>query len=207
METYVTLAAPGAELEACWKKVSSTHGVVVTHPHPLYGGDMHNTVVAVVAEAYVLAGFSVLRFNFRGTGRSKGHYEDGIGEQKDVSAAIEFLAGKGCRRIDLAGYSFGAWVLAHWARNHAPHPHRILMVAPPVAFVDFDRRIPIPGLAHVIAGSLDDLAPDAYIQSALPSWCPEARLSIIPGADHSFWGHFQALRQIVAEGIASPMPP
>jgi len=203
METQVLLKAPGADLEGCLNSVSKTRGVVITHPHPLYGGDMHNTVVSLVAEAYTQANWSALRFNFRGTGNSKGHFEDGIGEQKDVSAAIDFLVGQGYRTIDLAGYSFGAWVLANWSRNHASHPHRIIMIAPPVAFVDFDQKAPIPGLRSVITGSLDDLAPPARIISALHQWHPAAKLSVIQSADHSFWGHFQELRLNVAQGIVT----
>jgi uncharacterized protein len=201
METQFMLNTQDADLESCLKTASPTHGVVVTHPHPLYGGDMHNSVVSLVADAYTQAGWTVLRFNFRGTGKSKGHFEDGIGEQKDVRAAIDFLTGQGYGNIDLAGYSFGAWVLAQWARSHAAHCHRIVMIAPPVAFVDFNPVAPIPGLRHVITGSLDDLAPPDRIQSALPRWQPEAKLSVIQGADHSFWGHFQDLRQKVAQGI------
>jgi uncharacterized protein len=204
METQVLLAAPGAELEGCLKTVSRSHAVIVTHPHPLYGGDMHNTVVAIIAEAYAQTGWSVLRFNFRGTGKSKGHYEDGIGEQRDVGAAIDFLDGQGYRCIDLAGYSFGAWVLAQWARNNANHPYRLVMIAPPVAFVDFDHRTPIPGLSHVVTGSLDDLAPPSQIESALPLWRPEAKLTVIQGADHSFWGHFKDLRKYISEGLPVP---
>ncbi|RJQ70005.1 MAG: alpha/beta hydrolase [Desulfobacteraceae bacterium] len=204
METQIVLKAPGADLEARLRTTSKINAVVITHPHPLYGGDMNNSVVSIVADAYAQEGWSVLRFNFRGTGASKGHHEDGIGEQKDVRAAIDYLTAGGYRQIDLAGYSFGAWVLAVWARNNAAHPHRIFMVAPPVAFVDFDQRAAIPGLRHVITGSLDDLAPPGRIQSALPQWHQDAKLCVIQGADHSFWGHFQTLRQTMAKIIVAP---
>lgn len=204
METQIILKAQGADLEGRLRTLSTTDAVIITHPHPLYGGDMNNSVVAVTADAYAQAGWSVLRFNFRGTGQSKGHHEDGIGEQKDIRAAIEFLLGRGYGNIDLAGYSFGAWVLAGWSRNNVAHGHRIVMIAPPVAFVDFDPEAPIPGLRHVITGSLDDLAPPVRIQSALPRWQPDARLCIIQGADHSFWGHFQTLRQKITDAITAP---
>jgi uncharacterized protein len=201
METEITFNTGGILLEGRLGLQEQSRAVVITHPHPLYGGDMNNAVVSVLADAYAQEGWTTLRFNFRGTGGSKGQFEDGVGEQDDVQAAIEFLKNRGYPRIELAGYSFGAWVLTGWSRNNRGHPHRLILVAPPVAFIDFDRQAAIPGLAHVFTGSLDDLAPPFQIQSALPHWQPDARLSVIQGADHSFWGHFQALQRLVAETV------
>lgn len=167
---------------------------VITHPHPLYGGDMDNTIVSVIAEAYAERQWTTLRFNFRGTGRSKGSYDNGIGEQTDVQAAIDYLAHQGFEQIDVAGYSFGAWVLANWSRRHAPHPHRLRFVAPPVAFVNFENQRPIPGLQHIFVGSRDDLAPLDQIESARPAWQPEAELHVIQDADHFFDGFTAVLK-------------
>lgn len=203
METQIVLNAQDADLEGRVSTLSKTDAVVITHPHPLYGGDMNNSVVSIISAAYTQEGWTVLRFNFRGTGRSRGKHEDGIGEQKDVRAAIDYLVDGGYRNIDLAGYSFGAWVISEWSRNNPAHPHRIIMIAPPVAFVDFDPPAPIPGLRHVITGSLDDLAPPDRIRSFLPRWQPDARLCVIQGADHSFWGHFQVLQQEITRAIAA----
>ncbi|MBI5550824.1 MAG: alpha/beta fold hydrolase [Desulfobacterales bacterium] len=200
MEKTIFFNDAEVRLEGRLLMASPKQAVVITHPHPLYGGDMDNGVVTAIAEAYNQEGWSTLRFNFRGTGRSSGHHEDGIGEQVDVQAAITCLKNLGFQRIDLAGYSFGAWVLAAWARSAGDHPHRLLLVAPPVAFIDFT-KMTIPGLHHVFTGSLDDLAPPGQINLALPHWHAQARLSVIQGADHSFWGHFQTLEREIAAAI------
>ncbi|NNK02751.1 MAG: alpha/beta hydrolase [Desulfatitalea sp.] len=158
---------------------------------------MNNPVVSAIADAYARNTWTTLRFNFRGTGNSGGQYADGIGEQEDVQAAVIYLRQKGYRFIDLAGYSFGSWVLANWSRKHAPHHHRLILVAPPVAFVDFDCQAPIPGLHHVLTGSHDDYAPLATIQSAMPHWSPSARLTEIQGADHFMGRQLAALGQLI----------
>lgn len=197
-ETAITIAASDAVLEARIRTRSQSRAVIVTHPHPLYGGDMNNNVVAAVADAFGRQGWSTLRFNFRGVGQSTGQYADGLGEQDDVQAAIDYLKTNGFQTIDLAGYSFGAWVLAGWSRNQASDGHRLFLVAPPVAFVDFDLHTPIPGLHHVFTGSLDDLAPPEPIRSALPQWHPDARFTIIEGADHFFRGQTQTLQNAIS---------
>lgn len=200
MEETIFFNDAEVRLEGRLLLASPKQAVVITHPHPLYGGDMDNGVVTAIAEAYNQEGWSTLRFNFRGTGRSSGHHEDGIGEQADVQAAINCLKNLGLQRIDLAGYSFGAWVLAAWSRGAGDHAHRLFLVAPPVAFIDFT-KMAIPGLHHVFAGSLDDLGPPGRINLALPHWHEQARLSVIQGADHSFWGHFQTLQREIAAVI------
>ena len=136
MTEKIVFHSEGFEIEGLLKKNSSLKGVVITHPHPLYGGDMNNSVVYAVMRAYQDIDYTTLQFNFRGVGRSQGSYADGIGEQEDVRAAIAFLADMGIRHIDLAGYSFGAWVNA-LLDSKAAAIANIVMVSPPVAFVDF----------------------------------------------------------------------
>lgn len=179
---------------------SDRKAAIITHPHPLYGGDMDNVVVSILAEAYAQMRWSTLRFNFRGAGLSKGQYDDGIGEQADIQAAIDYLKAEGFEQIDLAGYSFGAWVLANWSRNYHPHPHQIRFVAPPVAFVDFENLRPIPGVKHIFVGSRDELAPTDQIEAALPHWQPNAQLQVIRNSDHFFGNHLGTLK---AEFIAA----
>jgi alpha/beta superfamily hydrolase len=206
METAISLCIQGLVLEGRWAQQSGTHAAIVTHPHPLYGGDMDNSVVKSVAAAYAGLGWSTLRFNFRGTGNSSGAFDDGNGEQRDVQAAIDFLTARDYQRIDLAGYSFGAWVLAQWAARHPDHPHRLFLVAPPVAFIDFSQIGLIPGLNQVISGSLDDLAPPRQIDYLMAEWNPLARQTVIKGADHSFWGFLDLLEQTMAAAIQRRLP-
>ncbi len=188
-------------LEGRLHRGSNNRAAIITHPHPLYGGDMDNAVVAAIAKAYAQKGWAVLRFNFRGAGNSQGHYDDGQGEQEDVQAAIGYLNDQGYQQIDLTGYSFGAWVLALWAQQHDCQAHRMLMVSPPVAFIDFKDVGPIPGLYQVMAGSLDEIAPPSLINRLLPHWHPNAELHVIQGADHFFGGHLDTLQQLLMEAI------
>ena len=176
-------------------------GVVITHPHPLYGGSMHNNVVESLVHAYQQAGYATLRFNFRGVGSSHGEYSDGTGEQEDVKAALHYLAEQGKNVVDLAGYSFGAWVNA-LARPEGDIVHRMVMVSPPVAFLDFGPPQSIPQLKLVVAGSRDEIAPPELIKTILPNWNSSARLEIIEGADHFYGAYTEKLESILTDYLA-----
>ena len=196
MET-IEFTSGDLTLEGLYAGVSADRGVVVTHPHPLYGGDMYNPVVQTVAAAYVQAGFSCLQFNFRGVGRSTGQFDNGWGEQGDVIAAVNWLTDRGIGDISLAGYSFGSWVNARIAVDMAPVAHQI-MVSPPVAFIDFADVKQIPTLRFVVTGGRDDIAPPGMVEPLLPGWNPDAGMSIIPDADHFYGGCFDRLKEIVS---------
>ena len=186
-------------LEGLYHGSQGSHGVVITHPHPQYGGDMANPVVAAIAAAYQQQGFTTLRFNFRGTGQSDGHFAHGIGEQDDVKAAVSFLRSEGVALTHLSGYSFGAWVNAMTVQGGMTI-EGMTMVAPPVAFIAFDDAVCLPMLSVVVAGSRDDVAPPHQIRTTMKQWNPTARLEIINGADHFFFGFLdQVTRSLVQE--------
>jgi len=177
-------------------------GVVITHPHPLYGGSMHNNVVESLVHAYQQAGYATLRFNFRGVGSSQGKYDDGQGEQEDVKAALHYLVEQGKNVVDLAGYSFGAWVSA-LTRPDGDIIRQMIMVSPPVAFLDFGPPQSIPQLRLVIAGSSDEIAPPELIKTILPNWNSSARLEIIEGADHFYGSYTDKLESILTDYLAA----
>jgi alpha/beta superfamily hydrolase len=179
-------------------------GVVITHPHPLYGGSMHNNVVESLVHAYQQAGYATLRFNFRGVGSSQGKYDHGQGEREDVKAALHYLAEQGKNVVDLAGYSFGVWVnvLTQPERDTV---HRMVMVSPPVAFLDFGPPQSIPQLRLVVAGSRDEIAPPELIQTTLPNWNSGARLEIIEGADHFYGTYTGKLESILTNYLAGEL--
>ena len=118
VQSQVRFPASGIVLEGVFERPKGeapVPAVVVCHPHPLYGGDMHNNVVAVICQALAQVSIATLRFNFRGVGRSEGSHEEGIGEQDDVRGALDFLQssqGVDRGRLGLAGYSFGTKVAA-----------------------------------------------------------------------------------------------
>jgi len=195
-EERVLLESMGVKIEAL-VDLSKGHGaVVVTHPHPLYGGDMYNNVVESIARAYRERGFSTLRLNFRGVGRSEGQYDQGIGEQEDVAAALRYFHDMGKNSIDLAGYSFGAWVNA-LGLSRFTQAGRMIMVSPPVNFIDFTFFSKSPKLKLVIAGSKDDIGSASMIEEMLPGWNPDAIFKVIQGADHFYLGKTSELDGII----------
>ena len=189
------------EIEGLLNKRDKNKGVVITHPHPLYGGDMYNLVVETIVHVYNIKGYSTLKFNFRGVGKSRGQYDNGVGEQKDVLAALSFLADMGMERIDLAGYSFGAWVNAHVAILEDIFVEDMVMVSPPVGFMDFHAISAMNVLKFVITGSRDDIAPADAVKKMLSTWNSDARFEIIDGADHFYGGYLGELESVLSSCI------
>jgi len=189
------------KIEGLFNKRDETRGVVVTHPHPLYGGDMYNMVVETIVHIYNIKGYSTLKFNFRGVGESRGQYDNGVGEQKDVLAALSFLADMGVKRVDLAGYSFGAWVNAHAVTQGDSVVENMAMVSPPVGFMDFNAISAMNVLRFVITGSRDDIAPADAVKKMLPTWNPNARFEIVDGADHFYGGYLGQLESVLSSCI------
>jgi alpha/beta superfamily hydrolase len=201
-ETPATLmTADGVTLEAFVGEPSTPGGgVVICHPHPLYGGDMDNPVVVRLAEVFGELGWASIRFNFRGTGQSTGSHGQGVAEQYDVEAARDRVASLvGAERpLVLAGYSFGAAVVGDVAAKH-PDLAGVALIAPPLARVDPKRFV---GLAHfgerllVIAGSHDEICPTDAL-ARLRESTPRATFDIIEGANHFFFGKLYPLTQAV----------
>lgn len=188
------------ELEGWYHRNQRSTAVVISHPHPQYGGDMTNPVVEAIVAAYRQLDFTTLRFNFRGVGNSTGHFDQGVGERDDVLGAVSFLRDSGLTAIHLSGYSFGAWVNA-MAIQGGPLVQGMTMVAPPVAFIDFEERIRLPMLSAVVAGSRDEIAPPGLIRPLMGQWNPDARIDIIDGADHFFFGFLDEITRRLARRI------
>ena len=195
-EEKIFFESEGVKIEGLISESQTQNGVVVTHPHPLYGGEMHNTVVESVVRAYGEKGYTTLRFNFRGVGQSDGAYDNGTGEQEDVRAAVAFHGGLGKTSIDLAGYSFGAWVNAQCIES-LTDVKRMVMVSPPVNFLDFSFLEYCAKIRLVIAGAEDDIAPPAMIKDMIPVWNSEAAFNIIKGADHFYSGKTSEIEEII----------
>lgn len=173
-------------------------GVVVCHPHPLYGGDMANNVVVALCRALAAAGVLALRFNFRGVGGSGGSYGGGIGERRDARAALDFLAGLpevDGSRLGLVGYSFGALVALTAADKRV---HALVAVSPPAGGLDAAScRRGIPTL--LVSGDQDDIAPAARLPEMAALLGPACEVRSVAGADHFWWGREQALATVVVE--------
>jgi alpha/beta superfamily hydrolase len=197
MEEQVFFGSGKLRMEGRFEQGSGAQGVVICHPHPLYGGDMDNKVVIALRRAYRRRGFSTLRFNFRGVGESEGRFDNGVGERQDVGAALSWLSGLGMKAIDLVGYSFGAWVNAGIISGF----QRMVMVSPPVAFINFDPPASIPSLRLIITGGRDDIAPAGVITTYHRRWNPSAAFEVLPGADHFYSGFLKTLEDTIAAHI------
>ena len=195
-EEKIFINSGDIKLEGLLLNMPGDQAVIVSHPHPLYGGDMYNGVVETVCRAYQENGYSTLRFNFRGAGRSGGAFDDGNGEQDDVEAALAYLSSLGKRDPDLAGYSFGAWVNAI-GLNRYEGIKRMVMISPPIDLLDFSALGYSSKIKLVVCGTNDEIASWRSVEKTIPTWNPEAVFKIIQGADHFYWGKTTELKEIL----------
>lgn len=185
------LKGPAGRLEAMlWTvSVADPHlAAVVCHPHPLYGGTMHNKVVYRTAQALHRRHVPVLRFNFRGAGFSDGAHDLGRGEQDDVRAALDYLAEEfPGRPILLAGFSFGSWVGLRVAYEDA-RVTALIGLGLPVDSSDltFLRGCIKPKL--IIQGANDPFGSLGNVEALFATIPEPKRLAIVEGADHFFAG-------------------
>ena len=198
IEERVFFFSNGIDIEGLLHSAPGENGVLVTHPHPLYGGSMHNGVVESLVRIYQQHGYTTLRFNFRGVGHSQGQYDQGQGEQEDVRSALQYLHERNKNVMDLAGYSFGAWINT-LARPSEISVQRIIMISPPVAFLDFGAVPSIPQLKLVVTGSHDPIAPPDVIETMLPQWNSESHFEVVEGADHFYGGYIGRLESILSD--------
>jgi uncharacterized protein len=180
-------------------------GLVVCHPHPLYGGDMDNPVVVRATEVAQGAGVATLRFNFRGVGASGGVHGGGEGEQEDVAAALAVLAARLPTEslIGLAGYSFGAWVAARVAAAMPALP-ALALLAPPLEMYDLDFLRRAPSHTLLMAGGRDQYCPVEALERLGRRLGTKAE--IVEGAEHFFFGKLSPLGEAVERWIRTWTP-
>jgi uncharacterized protein len=185
------LDGPDGRLEAMlWTAAGADSHLValVCHPHPLYGGTMHNKVVYQTAKALHLRGIPVLRFNFRGAGLSEGVHDRGRGEQQDVHAAIDYLAMEFPRRpVILAGFSFGSWVGLRVGCED-PRVTDLIGLGIPVNASDLTYLRTCANPKLIIQGENDEFGSRQNVESLFATLTGPKRLVIVQGADHFFQG-------------------
>lgn len=179
-----------------------TRAAIVCHPHPLYGGTMHNKVVFRIARSFQEAGFSVLRFNFRGTGLSEGEHDNGVGEQDDLRAALNFVANKyPDAAVWVAGFSFGAAVMLR-AITCDERVRAIIGAGVPFPKYDFTTATQCKKPKLFVQGELDEFGSPEELERLVDTFDEPKELKIIPEADHFFDGHLTELQQAVSSFIA-----
>jgi len=193
MERRVSFKSDGLVLEGILHvpvDADVTPGVVVCHPHPLYGGSMCNAIVEGLCRGLEMSGLVALRFNFRGVGASEGAYDQGVGEVRDARAALSFLRSLDSPRVTkmgIAGYSFGAYVAAR-ATIEDRNVEALALISPPLALYDFGflKAVRVPKL--VVIGDRDEFA-SASIEEGAGAIDGQVRLFLIEGADHFWFGY------------------
>ncbi len=196
MEKAVIIHCKNVRLEGMLNLNSFEKGVVVTHPHPLYGGNMDNPVVEQIVQSYFEKGFTTLRFNFRGTGKSSGMFDNGMGELDDVRAALAFLKESGVKDLTLAGYSFGARMNASVvSAGYELEDH--VMVSPPMGFMSFDDVGAMPSTGLILTGAKDDIAPPEMVQAAINRWQISPHFETLEGCDHFYTGCLPKLKSLL----------
>jgi uncharacterized protein len=206
------LNGPAGHLEALLNAGAgnATHAAVVCHPHPLFGGTLHNKVVFHTMKALNSFGFPVLRFNFRGAGLSEGEHDYGKGEIEDVQTALDWLDAEYHVPLIFAGFSFGAAIGLRPACAD-PRVSAVIALGVPVAPVAADTEDPRvytfeflhdcakPKL--FVSGARDQFGPRAKVDALVASLPEPKKLVIIEGADHFFEGRLHELRNAVESWI------
>ena len=202
------LDGPAGRLEALLNAGAETaaHAALVCHPHPLFGGTLHNKVVFHTMKALNSFGYPVLRFNFRGTGLSQGEHDNGIGEVDDVRAALDWLDREFHLPLIFTGFSFGAAVGLR-AASPDPRVKSLIAVGTPVVPVAADTEMPRnytyeflrdsakPKL--FVSGARDQFGPKAKLEELIASVPEPKKLVLIEGADHFFEGRLRELRETI----------
>jgi alpha/beta superfamily hydrolase len=189
-------------LEGMIRENGKKAGIVICHPHPLYGGSMHNNVVDAIDNGFFGKGFTTLRFNFRGVGTSGGVYDEGKGEVKDVIASLAFLKKSMDEdaRVVLAGYSFGAWVASKAAAS-AEDVHALFLVSYPFAFYSTDELNKLRKAICFIGGEHDDISPvDSLLKFYKDMPVVEKSLKII-STDHFYWGKEKEIEEFIKDNV------
>jgi alpha/beta superfamily hydrolase len=181
---------------------------LVLHPHPLQGGTMNNNVVYNVYKTLVEHGFTVLRINFRGVGRSQGQFDNGIGEMTDAATALDWLQLNnplGGVHV-IAGFSFGAWIAMQLIMRR-PEINYFISVSPPINKYDFSflSPCPIPGL--IVQGDNDSIVPEESVLDLAYRLSKQKHIKVdykvIRGADHFFRSKIDELNQSVSSYLDS----
>ncbi len=208
-EKPIELFGPAGVLEGrLGNEPSAARGALLAlHPHPLYGGSMDNNVVEAAIRAGQASGFITLRFNFRGVGQSQGHFDEGLGEQDDVGAALRFLGSEFDPEIKVVlGYSFGACAALAYCHTQDHGVDQLILVAPPPVLLQQDLSLELSVIQKIVLGEKDAIASPQEVKSRLSSARGKKLIKIIPGADHSFWGKEEALEKLIRELLQESKP-
>src|ERR1043165_1128019 len=200
----VIFPGPDGRLEGRYQppKAKNAPIALVLHPHPKFGGTMNNKVVYHLYHAFARRGFVVLRFNFRGVGRSQGEFDNGIGELSDAASALDWLqsVNPNAAACWVAGFSFGAWIGMQLLMRR-PEIEGFISVAPPANMYDFSFLAPCPSSGLIVHGDKDAVVPAKDVQGLVEKLKTQKGIiidqKVVTGANHFFDNKIEPLMQSV----------
>ncbi len=199
-------------IEGRYHKSESPNAPValVLHPDPLFGGTMNNKVVYSLFSCFKDLGFSVLRFNFRGVGRSQGQFENGVGELSDATIALDWLQNMNpdAKQCWIAGYSFGAWIGLQLLMRR-PDINNFIAVTPPANEKDFSFLAPCPTSGLIVQGGRDEIVTPAMVEVMARRLNQQRNVEIdfamIEDGDHMYNNHLKDLYKVSGQYVISAM--
>ncbi len=214
----VIMNGPAGRLEGRYShsKLPNAPIALLLHPHPQHGGTMNNRIVYTMFHAFTKRGFSALRFNFRGVGRSQGTYDRGEGELSDAASALDWLQtyNPNASACWIGGFSFGAWIGMQLLMRR-PELDGFLSVAPPANMFDFSFLAPCPASGLIVHGDRDEIVPEASVTRLVNKLSAQKDIKIdyrrVEGANHFFNEKSEELGRLVDDyldvALTKPMGP
>lgn len=208
----IIFSGPEGRLEGKYHQAADKQApvAVVLHPHPLYGGTMNNKITYNLYQSFAKAGFSVMRFNFRGVGRSTGKFDDGIGEMTDAATALDWvqLQNPDASTCWIAGFSFGAWIALQLVMRR-PEIEGFMCISPPANMYDFGFLSPCPAHGLVLQGDRDDIVSEPAVSNLVDKLRAQkgtkVDYKVIAGADHYYRNTMAEMQNHVDEYITTEM--
>lgn len=189
----VIINGPAGRIEARYHHASNPENsiAILLHPHPQFGGTMNNQIIYNLYYSFVKRGFSVLRFNFRGVGRSQGLFDNGPGELADAATALDWLQSYNAdpKRCWIAGVSFGSWISMQLLMRR-PEIEGFISIAPPANLYDFSFLAPCPSSGLMINGANDKVVPTESVADLVSKLKTQKGIvidhQVVPDANHFF---------------------
>lgn len=210
----IIINGPDGRLEGRYQQARDPEApvAILLHPHPLHGGNMNNRVVYTMYNAFGARGFSVLRFNFRGVGRSQGQFDSGIGELSDAATAFDWLqqTNPNSGACWIGGYSFGA-LIAMQLMMRRPEIGGFLAVSPPAHTEDFSFLAPCPSSGLIVHGDKDEQVPIESVNKLIQKLASQKNITVdfgmIKGADHFYGEKIEEVEKVVDKYLDKALAP
>ena len=209
----VIFTGPAGRIEGRYhhQKAIGSPIALILHPHPTGGGTMNHRIVHALFKTFERRGFSCLRFNFRGVGRSQGIYDGGIGELSDAASALDWMQSfnPGAKACWVAGYGFGAWIAMQLLMRR-PEISGFVSISPPANLYDFSFLAPCPASGTIVHGTRDAVVPIADVDRLAERLKTQKGIIVeyqkVEGANHFYNEHQDEMMSLVDTYLDKRLP-